>query len=118
VLAARRYADGRGDNTVLGPDLGWRIDDSLAAARPVAALEHHRADDGQGLLATRRGRDGDRLYLRLNRNTDDAKAELKLDESSAGFPPRQRFRQPGRGAQLSRFQSVGWRRWARSTSSG
>ena len=28
VLAARRYEDGRGENTVLGPDLHWTIDEA------------------------------------------------------------------------------------------
>jgi hypothetical protein len=88
ILAARRYEDGRGDNTVLGPDIAWQINDawrvraqwlhSDTTAQPVT-------DAVSGSTALVRGKDtaGDSVMLKASRYTD----RLQLDFSDLDISP-------------------------------
>jgi hypothetical protein len=78
LVAARRYENGLGENTVLGPDLGWQID---GAWRLRAQWLHSRSTAFTGGDT----RDGDRVYAKLFRLTDDSEFTLAWDESDRGF---------------------------------
>ena len=78
LIAARRYEGGAGDNTVLGPDLGWQVDD---AWRLRAQWLHSRSTAFTGGDTL----DGDRTHARLWRLTDFSEINLTWDESTAGF---------------------------------
>lgn len=79
LVAARRYENGGGENTVLGPDLNaplgetWRVRAQWLHSRSTAFTA-----GGQAV-------DGDRVLVKLARNTDDTEATLLLDSASAGF---------------------------------
>ena len=84
VASARRYADDRGDNQVLGPDLAWQIGDawrlraqwlqSQTTAQPVAGgLQRGPASRGH------------RAYARLWYQTEQVEGDLSLDDIAAGF---------------------------------
>ncbi|MFY9514442.1 MAG: DUF5916 domain-containing protein, partial [Rubrivivax sp.] len=77
LAATRRYAAGAGSNDVIGADAGWQID---GAWRARAQWLHSRTD---AFVPERR--DGDRVYAKLWRLTDDSEFNLAIDESSAGF---------------------------------
>lgn len=109
VLAARRYADGRGDNTVLGPDLGWRIDEAWRLRGQWLHSSTTAHDDGSGHLARAPARDGDRLFLRLNRGVPDGDTSLTLDESTAGFRHDSGFVNQAGVRRLSAAQGFAWR---------
>jgi hypothetical protein len=60
-------------------DDAWRLRAQWLHARTTAQ------PDGHGGLARGAPVDGDRLFLRLNRNTESSDSSLTLDETSAGF---------------------------------
>ena len=85
LLAGRRYADQRGDNLVLGPDLGWQLDKYW---RVRAQWLHSRTtalDDGGGGLRRGPAVDGDRAYARIFYNRERVEANVALDRSDTGF---------------------------------
>ena len=89
LAVARRYADDRGDNQVLGPDLSWQIDDawrlraqwlaSRSTAQPVAMA------DGSSQLQQGAASSGQRGMLKLNYQTQNLELEAWWDDASAGF---------------------------------
>ncbi len=85
LMAARRYAAGRGDNTVLGPDLAWQLDPQWRVRAQWLASRTTALDDGSGQLRRGRAEDGQRRYARLFYNRDRTEANLALDETTAGF---------------------------------
>ncbi len=76
LVASRRYADAAGENTVVGADAGWQID---GAWRARAQWLHSRTD------AFTQRVDGDRVYAKLWRLTDDNEFNLAVDDIGAGF---------------------------------
>ena len=84
LLAARRYADGRGVNAVLGPDLeaplsrSWRL-------RAQWLGSHTTAQAGGGTLQAGEARNGHRGYLRLLRLDEDSETSLTLDDIGRHF---------------------------------
>lgn len=84
LLAARRYLEDRGDNTVLGPDVGWRIDDNWRVRGQWLHARTSALADGDQL---RRGtaRDGDRRWAKLYYNHGMDEFTLELDDVTAGF---------------------------------
>lgn len=78
LVAARRYADGAGDNTVIGPDAGWQIDD---AWRVRAQWLHSRSTAFTGGETV----DGDRGYFKVWRLSEFNEFNLEWDELSHGF---------------------------------
>jgi hypothetical protein len=89
LAVGRRYADDRGDNQVLGPDLSWQIDDawrlraqwlaSHSTAQPVAMA------DGSTQLQKGAASSGQRAVLKLVYQTQKLELEGWWDDASAGF---------------------------------
>ena len=77
LAASRRYANGAGENNVVGADAGWQID---GAWRARAQWLHSRTD-----AFTPERQDGDRVYAKLWRLTDESELNLAIDEITAGF---------------------------------
>jgi hypothetical protein len=85
IAATRRYEDERGDNQVIGPDLGWQATDAL---RLRAQWLHSRTTalpGADGELARAPAESGNRVYVKLNHLTENTDADLSFDESSDGF---------------------------------
>jgi hypothetical protein len=109
VVAARRYGQDRGDNTVLGPDLLWTIDEawrlkaqwlqSRSTAQPAA-------DDA---LVQGDATDGHRLYLRLARNGPMAETAVTVEDIDRNFRHDSGFVSQAGVRKLTLFQSRGWR---------
>ncbi len=85
LLAARRYADHRGDNVVLGPDLGWQLDAHWRVRAQWLHAHTTALDDGRGGLQRGPAVDGDRAYARVFYNRDRVEANLALDHTGTGF---------------------------------
>ena len=108
VLAARRYEEGRGDNTVLGPDVetplggGWRLRAQWLHASSSAQ------PDAQGRLVRAPAQDGDRLLAMLARKSEEAETTLTLDDVSDGFRHDSGFVSQAGVRKLQLFQSLGW----------
>lgn len=109
VLASRRYADDRGDNTVVGPDVGvtlpgdWRVRAQWLHARTTAR------PDGHGALVRGAADDGDRLTLKVNRNVDLGETTLTLEDIGRGFRHDTGFLAQNDVRKLHVFHSGGWR---------
>ncbi|MFN0186853.1 MAG: DUF5916 domain-containing protein [Aquabacterium sp.] len=85
LTAARRYEGGRGDNTVLGPDMTWQIDDNWRAR---AQWLHARTDalpDNAGGLARGPQQVGNRLYATLVRQSDLRNYDVTVEQTGADF---------------------------------
>lgn len=108
VLAARRYAGDVGDNTVLGPDLAmalgetWRLRAQWLHARTTAR------PDAQGRLVRGAAVDGDRVFVKLNHNSDGVEANVSYDDIGDGFRHDSGFVSQAGVRKLSAFGSVGW----------
>lgn len=108
VLAQRRYADDRGDNQLLGPDLAWRVDEAwrLRAQWLWSRSTARAGDDGQ--LHRGSAQDAQRRWLRLQRNSDGWETTLTLDDVQAGYRPDIGFASQAGVRSLKLFQGVGW----------
>ena len=84
VVTSRQYTGGRGDNTVLGPDLAWQISDTWRLRGQWLHASTSARATASGL---QRGAavDGDRVYLRGYYQTDDTEADFGIDDTTAGF---------------------------------
>jgi hypothetical protein len=76
LVSSRRYADGAGENSVVGADAGWQID---GAWRARAQWLHSRTD------AFTQRVDGDRVYAKLWRLTGESELNFAVDDIGAGF---------------------------------
>jgi hypothetical protein len=84
VLAARRYEDERGDNTVLGPDVSWQINDAWRVrGQWLRSQTTAQPDAASGTLARGRTTVGDSVMLKAARYTD----RLQLDFSDLDISP-------------------------------
>jgi Domain of unknown function (DUF5916) len=89
VMAARRYDQGRGDNQVLGPDFSveiseqWRLRGQWLHARTTARAAGTAA--GDTVLQRGPSIDGDRVWLRLNRQTGSGETGIVVDDISRDF---------------------------------
>jgi hypothetical protein len=84
VVAARQYNGGRGDNTVLGPDLAWQLTDSWRLRAQWLHSSTSALAKAEG-LARGDAVAGDRVYARAYYNTQDTEANLGIDDLSPGF---------------------------------
>lgn len=84
VLAARRYEDGRGDNTVLGPDLAWQVDDAWRVrAQWLHSDTTAQPDPVSGTLARGKVTAGDSVMVKASRYTD----RIQLDFTDLDISP-------------------------------
>lgn len=109
LVAARHYAGGRGDNTVLGPDVGLQINDQW---RLRAQWLHSRTTalpGGPGLTLQRGpAQDGDRTRLRVMRQTGAGETSFGVDDITTGFRHDTGFVNQAGIRRLEAFQSWGW----------
>ena len=84
VAAARRYADDRGDNQVLGPDLSWQIDEAWRL-RAQWLQSDTSAQPLNGALARGPSSRGQMGFARLWYQTPQVEGDLSLAETGAGF---------------------------------
>lgn len=78
LAVQRRYEQGLGENTVLGPDLAWQIDPAWRLRAQLLGSRSTAFTGGQT-------RDGGRAYLALWRQVDDGELQLTLDELTSDF---------------------------------
>lgn len=109
VAASRQYVDGRGDNTVIGPDLAWQINDSLRLRGQWLHASTTARATAQGL---QRGTavDGDRIYLRGFHQTEDTEFNFGIDDTSADFRHDGGFVNQAGVRKWHAFASRGWSR--------
>jgi hypothetical protein len=85
IAASRRYAQGRGENDVAGPDVEWAFAEQWRVrAQWLRARTTAQPDDAGGLV---RGapREGDRVHARLARNSPGSETALTLDHIDRDF---------------------------------
>jgi hypothetical protein len=107
VLAARRYEQDRGDNTVLGPDLAWQINDAWRLRGQWLHARTTAQHLGAG-LAKGSATEGDRVYLRAYRQTERSEASVGIDDISSGFRHDSGFVNQAGVRKLSGFANYGW----------
>ncbi len=84
VLAARRYEDDRGDNTVLGPDVAWQVNDAWRVrAQWLHSDTTAQPDAASGTLVRGKDTAGDSVMLKASRYTD----RLQLDFADLDISP-------------------------------
>ena len=109
VASARRYADDRGDNQVLGPDLAWQIDEAWRL-RAQWLQSHTTAQPLGGALVRAPASRGQRAFAKLWYQTARVEAEWSLDDIGPGFRNDSGFvAQNGISASAGRL-ARGWQR--------
>jgi Domain of unknown function (DUF5916) len=112
VMAARRYEQARGDNSVLGPDFTWSVSDRwrLRGQWLHSRTTAQAADDNGGNTVLQKGaaKDGDRVWARLSRNSGDSETGIVFDDISGGFRHDSGFVNQSGVRILDVFQSKGW----------
>jgi hypothetical protein len=112
VAAARRYDEGRGDNQVLGPDFTydlskqWRLRGQWLHTRTTARAVD--GADGSSVLQRGPSVDGDRLWMRLSRQTGSGETGIVLDDVSRDFRHDTGFVNQAGVRVLDVFHSKGW----------
>ncbi len=109
LVSARRYAQGRGENTVLGPDLGWQIDDQWRLRGQWLLSRTTAQPDALGELRPGVAQDGQLLHLKLQRQTGLGETTVTLEDVGTGFRHDSGFVNQAGTRKLQLFQSVGWR---------
>lgn len=109
VLALRRYEQGRGDNLVAGPDLGWTLDENWRLRAQWLQSHSSAQPDADGELVQGQARSGHRAYLRLDRLSDGRESALTLEDIGAGFRHDTGFVGQADVRSLRWFESLGWR---------
>jgi hypothetical protein len=84
VLAARRYEDDRGANTVLGPDVAWQVNDAWRVrAQWLHSDTTAQPDPVSGTLVRGNDSAGDSVIVKASRYTD----RLQLDFTDLDISP-------------------------------
>jgi hypothetical protein len=109
IASARRYADGRGENQVLGPDLGWQFAPQWRLRAQWLHARSTAQPDANGGLGLANTTSGNRVRLRVQRQGGDGETSLGIDDISAGFRHDSGFVNQAGVRRLEAFQSVGWR---------
>ena len=108
IATARRYEQGRGENSVIGPDLGWQLGEQW---RLRGQWLHSRttAQAVGGELRAGAPVAGDRLRLRLLRQGSDGETSFGIDDIGTGFRHDAGFVNQAGVRRLEAFHSTGWR---------
>ena len=85
LAVARRYADDRGDNQVLGPDLAWQIDAAWRLRAQWLQSDTTALPDATGHLLRGPAQRGRRALARLFWQGDFTDASATLDDIGEGF---------------------------------
>lgn len=110
LMAARRYADGAGDNVVLGPDAFWQIDDAWRARGQWLAAETSAWPDANGDLVRSATRRGQRLHVKATRQVDLAQFDIGYDDIGEDFRNDSGFVNQVGVRHVDVHQGIGWRR--------
>ena len=108
VLAARRYERGLGDNTVLGPDMAWQIDDTWRVRGQWLHSDTTAQPDASGGLARGPATRGDRRVLKFLRNADFSESTLGIDDIDSGFRHDSGFVNQAGIRSVNAFHATGW----------
>jgi hypothetical protein len=108
LVAARRYEQGRGDNTVLGPDVSWQMSDQWRARAQWLHSRSTALPDASGMLQQGPAQDGDRVRLRVMRQTGQGETSFGVDDMGTGFRHDTGFVNQVGIRRLEAFQSWGW----------
>ena len=84
VAAARRYADDRGENQVLGPDLSWQVDEAWRLRAQWLASDTS-AQPLSGVLVRGASTRGQLGFARLWYQTPQVEGDISTNQSGAGF---------------------------------
>ena len=84
LASARRYANDRGDNSVLGPDVAWQISDAWRL-RAQGLVSHTTAQPLAGQLQRGAATRGQLAHGRLWYQSPQLEADISLAETSAGY---------------------------------
>lgn len=112
IASTRRYEQGRGENSVLGPDLAvplghwagsWRLRGQWLHSRTTAQA------DPAGELRAGPASTGNRVRLRAQRQADDGETTLAIDDIGAGFRHDSGFVNQAGIRRFEAFHSKGWR---------
>ena len=109
IVSARRYEQGRGDNTVLGPDVSWQISEQWRMRGQWLHARSTALPDSSGQLALGTAAEGERLRLRAVRQTGEGETSFGLDDIGTGFRHDSGFVNQAGIRRLEAFHSVGWR---------
>ncbi len=109
IVSARHYEQGRGDNTVLGPDVAWQISDQWRLRGQWLRSRSTALQGAAGALVRGPAEAGDRLRLRLLRQTGEGETSLDVDDLESGFRHDSGFVNQAGVRRLEAFHSVGWR---------
>ncbi len=109
VLASRRYAEDRGDNQVLGPDMEWAIGEGWRLRGQALVSSTSALGDGSGSLVRGPSTSGRRVLVKLLRNAPDGESNFGIDEISSGFRHDTGFVNQAGVRSLTAFHSKGWR---------
>ena len=112
LVAARQYADGRGSNNVLGPDLAWQFNDDWRVRGQWLLSDTSAWPDGAaGLGGLVRGpaQRGQRAYAKLFYAVDATSAELWADDIGTGFRHDTGFVNQNGVRSLAGHYGHGWR---------
>lgn len=112
IASTRRYEQGRGENSVLGPDIGVPLGEWAGTWRLRGQWLHARTSaqpDAAGGLQAGATTTGSRLRLRALRQSDFGETWFVLDDVDAGFRHDTGFVNQAGVRRFEAFHSHGWR---------
>jgi Domain of unknown function (DUF5916) len=85
VVASRQYTAGRGDNTVLGPDVEWDVTEGLRMRGQWLHASTTAQPNAAGGLTKGAPITGDRVLLRAQHQGEKTEGNLTLEDVTGGF---------------------------------
>ena len=110
VLAARRYAGEHGENTVLGPDVAWQLNDTWRLRGQWLHSQTSAQADGAGGLRRAASIGGDRVFIKALRQSEHGESNISIDDIGAGFRHDGGFVNQVGVRKLVAFHNYGWQR--------
>jgi len=111
LVALRRYADGRGDNAVAGPDIAWQVGPQLRVRAQWLHSHTTALPDATGALRKGAAIDGDRVYVKAVHQTDTTQADVTIDDIGSGFRHDSGFVNQNGTRFVKLHYGHGWRHW-------
>ncbi len=108
VVASRQYSDGRGDNTVLGPDVEWAIADGWHLRSQWLHASSTAQPNLEGKLTKAKAINGDRVLLRAQHQGEKTEGNLTLEDITSGFRHDSGFANQSGVRKLFGFGAYNW----------
>ena len=108
LAVSRDYANGRGSNQVLGPDMAWQVNDAWRMRAQLLQSSTTAQQGTDGELHRAAGIDGQRLALRVNYQGHLQDGWMSLDDISPGFRHDSGFVNQNDVRSASVFYATGW----------